>query len=127
MTEQEMKEIIDGYVAAYNAFDLDRLMTFFHRDIAFTNYAGDQVTAKAEGIDRFRELAELGGSLFASRSQVVDELTFGENTAKAVISFDGELAADLPNGMKAGHVLHFDGRSEFEFRDGLIWRLADFI
>lgn len=36
------------------------------------------------------------------------------------------LASDLSSGMKAGNTLELTGRSEFEFRDGKIFRLTDY-
>jgi hypothetical protein len=41
-------------------------------------------------------------------------------------SLEGILAADLPNGMKAGESMHLEGRSEFGFRDGRIDRITDY-
>lgn len=41
------------------------------------------------------------------------------------IDYEGVLASDLPNGMKAGETLRLNGRSEFTFRDGKIYRIAD--
>jgi hypothetical protein len=35
------------------------------------------------------------------------------------------LASDLPNGMKAGETLRLNGRSEFTFCDGKIYRIKD--
>jgi hypothetical protein len=41
------------------------------------------------------------------------------------IDFEGTLAIDLPNGMKAGEVIRTTGRTEFVFRDGLIQQITD--
>jgi hypothetical protein len=35
------------------------------------------------------------------------------------------VAKDLPNGLKKGEVLNLSGRSEFEFKDGAIFKLMD--
>ena len=42
------------------------------------------------------------------------------------IYYEGVLAVDFPNGMKAGKVLRLNGQSEFEFKDGKIYRITDF-
>ena len=42
------------------------------------------------------------------------------------IVYEGVLAVDLPNGMKAGEELRINGCSEFEFKDGKIYRITDF-
>lgn len=41
------------------------------------------------------------------------------------IDYEGVLAADLPNGMKAGEILRLNGKSEFTFRDEKIYRITD--
>ena len=41
------------------------------------------------------------------------------------VAYEGVLASDLPNGMKAGETLRLSGRSEFTFRDGKIYRITD--
>ena len=42
------------------------------------------------------------------------------------IAYRGELAVDLPNGMKAGEQLQLNGRSEFESDKGRLIKIADF-
>ena len=44
---------------------------------------------------------------------------------KVAIAFEGVLAADLPNSMKAGDTLRFNGSSEFEFKDEKLYTITD--
>jgi hypothetical protein len=67
MASSRQKEIIDGYVAAYNSFDVEALLQFVHRDVVFKNIAGVVVNATATGFDEFREMAEQSKSLFSAR------------------------------------------------------------
>jgi hypothetical protein len=43
----------------------------------------------------------------------------------ASIHYEAELAADLPDGMKAGERMDFKGTSEFMFKDGLLCSITD--
>jgi hypothetical protein len=51
---------------------------------------------------------------------------FEGEKATVDIAFEGILKADLPSGLKAGDGLKPEGRSVFEFQDGLIYRLIDY-
>lgn len=125
MTHQEQRALIDRYLAAYNAFDVEGMLTTVHPAVEFENVVGDRVTATASGAAAFRQLAERGAQLFVSRRQTVT--AFRSTNAGAVIDVDyeGVLASDLPNGMRAGETLRLAGRSEFAFADGRIARIRD--
>jgi hypothetical protein len=41
------------------------------------------------------------------------------------LKYEGILAQDLPNGIKFVSTINFNGRSQFSFKDGKIWRIAD--
>jgi hypothetical protein len=77
------------------------------------------------GAGDFRLLAEKSSELFRSRKQKI--LTFWSNADQASIAvvFEGVLASDLPYGVKAGETLRLNGRSEFTFCDGKIYRIKD--
>ena len=126
MDHDAKRSVIERYITAYNAFDVDGMMETIHDDIEFKNVSGGVVTAAASGAREFRELAEQSKGLFTSREQVIR--TFESHGDKAVIqvAYEAVLATDLPNGMKAGETLRLDGRSEFVFRDGQISQLADY-
>jgi ketosteroid isomerase-like protein len=42
------------------------------------------------------------------------------------IKFEAIVAVDLPNGMKAGDHFNMEGKSIFKFRNGKLWRIADY-
>lgn len=120
------KAIVEGYIAAYNALDVKAMLGFLHLEIVFKNVAGGEVNATATGIDEFREMAEQSKSLFASRLQVIASFDSSEDTARVGIKYKAVLAADLPNGMKAGDTLHLNGTSVFKFRDDKLYRITDY-
>jgi len=125
MDEDEKRSLVECYLAAYNAFDIDGMMAVIHPDIEFKNVSGGQVNATTSVSGDFRLLAEKSSELFRSRKQKI--LTFWSNADQAsiAVAFEGVLASDLPNGMKAGETLRLNGRSEFTFCDGKIYRIKD--
>ncbi|MGV8078923.1 MAG: nuclear transport factor 2 family protein [Syntrophales bacterium] len=125
MTAKEIQVLIERYIAAYNAFDVEGMMALMHPDVLFRNVAGGTVTAEADGIGALRVLAVQSKGLFASRRQEIANLSIEGDRASASVDFEGVLALDVPGGPKAGDTLSLSGRSEFEFRDGLFYRIID--
>lgn len=125
MTDQEKRALIDRYLDAYNAFDVEGMMVTLHSAVAFENVSGGEVTASASGADAFRRLAEQATALFSSRRQTVTAFDPRGAGASVEVDYEGTLAADLPNGPSAGETLRLTGRSEFAFEDGRIIRITD--
>jgi hypothetical protein len=126
MNESEKRVLVDSYVAAYNALDVEGMLATVHPEVEFRNVAGGEVDASASGIEALRRLAECSKELFSSRHQEITDFRIEGAIAVATIRFEGVLSADLPNGMKAGDLMRLEGRSEFGFRDGRIDRITDF-
>jgi ketosteroid isomerase-like protein len=125
MDENGKRSLIESYLAAYNASDIDGIMAVIHPEIEFKNVSGGEVNATASGEDEFRHLAEKSKELFRSRKQtIINSLSTSDQTTIEV-AFEGVLASDNPNGMRAGETLRLNGRSEFRFRDGKICRIID--
>jgi len=101
-------------------------MATIHPEIEFQNVLGGQITARAAGAEEFRQLAEQATALFTSRCQTITAFSASETGAAVDIAYEGVLAQDLPNGLKAGQMLKLSGRSQFEFKDGKISRLVDY-
>lgn len=57
MNKEEKHVLIDRYLAAYNAFDIDGMMEVIHSDIEFENISGGKGNATASGTVEFRKLA----------------------------------------------------------------------
>lgn len=126
MNTDEKRALIDQYIVAYNRLDVDDMLAVLHAKVEFRNVSGGEVNASASGAEEFRRLAEQSKGLFASRHQEITRFQSDGNTAAVDIRYEGVLASDLPNGMKAGETLQLQGRSEFGFRDGRIDRITDF-
>ncbi|WP_363796546.1 nuclear transport factor 2 family protein [Lysobacter firmicutimachus] len=125
MDAAQARALIERYIAAYNAFDIDGMLATLAPQLRFENWSGGQLTAEADGIEAFRVLAEQGAQLFAQREQRVLDLRLDSARAEADISYRGRLALDLPGGPPAGTVLELQGTSEFGFADGRIARIVD--
>lgn len=125
MQQDEMKKLIDSYIQAYNSFDIDGMLLHMHEEVSFRNISNGQVTLSTDGISELRTAAEQAGNIFKSRCQTVTDYQFSGDTATIQIDYAGELAADIPDGPKAGDIIKLKGRSEFIFKDGSIIKLTD--
>jgi ketosteroid isomerase-like protein len=125
MNPAEMRDLIQQYIDAYNCFDVEGMLATVHPEVEFRNVSKGEVTAAAMGIDALRSLAEESKMLFSEREQTVSAFDSGDDCANASVGFRAMLACDLPNGMKKGQELRLTGRSEFRFRDGMIFQITD--
>jgi len=125
MKQEEIKQAIDLYIDAYNNFDIDAMIRVLALDIRFENVSGSEVNAKASGKAEFEALARQSAQLFASRKQTVKTIKIEGDSAIVEIEFEGVLAHDLPNGLKAGQTLTLKGTTEFMFTNGFISSIVD--
>jgi len=125
MSEARQQELIERYLAAYNAFDIEAMLAQLEPDIRFENFAGGQLTAESSGIAAFRQLAEQSKGLFSEREQRVTALAREGELLVADIAWRGRLAADVPGGPPAGTLLEMKGRSEFAFGEAGILKIVD--
>jgi hypothetical protein len=129
MIEARQKDLIDRYLAAYKAFDIEAMLAQLDPAIRFENYSGGQLTADATGIDAFRRLAEESKGLFSEREQrvtsLVQRVTQSGATVVAEIAWRGRIAAGIQGGPPAGTLLEMSGRSEFDFGPGGITKIVD--
>lgn len=120
-----MPDVIARYIDAYNRRDADAMLACLAGTVRFENRAGGQVTATAADRAAFAAMARAGVAAFAERRQTVLHAITVADTTLAEIDYAATVAADLPNGWKAGQRLAFRGASLFRVRDGLIDRLID--
>lgn len=125
MSHRDQQVLIERYLAAYNAFDIEGMLALLSTDVRFENHSNGQLGVATDGIDAFRKLAEQSRSLFAEREQRITGTTFDGHSATVQIAYRGVLAIDLPDGPTAGTVIELQGQSEFGFADGKICRIVD--
>jgi predicted ester cyclase len=111
MNDIARQQLIETYIAAYNRFDIDGMAAALSSDIRFDNFAGDVKTHETVGIDAFRTLAQASTAMFSQREQSVLALQFDPDEVIATIVFSGTLAADIPDGPKAGATVAMEGPS----------------
>lgn len=120
------EEIIRRYIDAYNARDMDTMLACVTEDVVFENISNTGKSLRLDGKLMMRQVAEVSGNAFAYRRQRLISLVTGENKAAAEIEFEARAAVNLPSGIKAGETVRVRGASFFEFRDGLLSRIADY-
>ena len=125
VSAMRQRELIERFIAAYNAFDIDGMVAHLSLDVRFENYSGDNLTVATNGITEFRQLAEQSKSLFSERAQRISSIQFDGGTAIVTIEYRGRFAVDVPDGPRAGEVIELRGTSEYSFRDGRIMKIID--
>lgn len=125
-TPTSQRETIEEYISAYNALDVERMLSFVHEDVEFQNITHSEVNAIAKGIDALQKMAEHSKSFFLSRKQSITSFETAGDTVTVGIKFQAVLAVDMPNGVKKGNTINLVGRSVFQFKDGKILRITDY-
>lgn len=120
-----MRALVDRYIDAYNRMNVDEMLLTVHPDVEFKNISDGVVNASTTGVSELRALALQSLPLFSERQQAIEAFQCEGSHAMATVAFRAVVANDLPNGLKSGQVLSLAGRSEFEFRNGAIWKITD--
>lgn len=118
-------EIVQRYIAAYNAQNVEAMLACLTDDVRFENLSDGTVTAATTGKEAFARLAGQSVGLFSEREQVVEGCIAAGPRVALRIRYSATVAADLPNGWRAGQQVGLQGASFFTLRDGLIAELAD--
>jgi ketosteroid isomerase-like protein len=125
MTNEEKKNLVENYVRAYNAFNVEEMLSGLHRDVIFKNISGGETTLDLKGIEAFRKQAETAVDFFSEREQKIKNFDFSEDDCQIEIDYRATLAIDLPNGLKTGEKIELKGKSVFRFADGKIVEIQD--
>jgi hypothetical protein len=125
MENQEIQNVIDTYIEAYNSFDIERMISVLHPDIDFKNFTNGEMDLHLEGKEAFRAQANKAATFFSQRKQTVTDMMITLETAEVAVDYFAVLAVDLPNGLLAGQSLDMKGTSTFSFKDQLIINMED--
>jgi hypothetical protein len=120
------KDILLGYIQAYNAKEVSTMLSFFDDACVFENVSGGKLTVCTEGKSELETLARRSVEAFASRAQKVTSITEGQGRIVAEIDYHGVLRADLSPELKAGSELRLRGVSVLEIAGEKIVRLTDY-
>jgi ketosteroid isomerase-like protein len=127
MTDQEKRDLVNRYLDAYNAFDVDGMVETLHPDVVLKNVSDGTADTTAAGVDEFRAMAEKAADLFATRTQTVTAYDVEDEGGLTIeVVYAGELAQDLPGDVEAGETVRIEGRSTFRFEDGQIAEIIDY-
>ncbi len=128
MSFGELPEVIQRYLNAYEAMDVDLLLSCLSDDIMFINISNHTEQMDLRGKDRFREVASQSAKAFESRRQDVTDVIADKETGRYAITilFRGILGVDMDEDMKAGYELVLKGVSFMTVKDGLISQITDF-
>ncbi|WP_046173622.1 nuclear transport factor 2 family protein [Domibacillus indicus] len=126
MSSKETREMIESYVEAYNSFDVEGMTRLLHNDILFRNFSSGRLDTETRGIQKFQELAENSSKMFSSRRQRITEFSDSGKNVEVHVDYEGILAVDFPNGLKAGDKIELKGKSVFEISEGKISLIEDY-
>ena len=121
----QLPDVVRSYIAAYNAKDVDAMLACLSEDVRFRNISDGKVTAETSDKSGFAELAQVGVTAFSRREQVVRNAISVDDLTLVQIDYSAIVAADLPNGWKAGERLAFQGASAFRVNGGKIVGITD--
>lgn len=119
------RTIVERFIAAYNAFDIEGMAALIAPSVAFKNVAGGRVNVETSGIEEFKALAKNSAGFFSVREQRITSFREEGERAFTEIIFTATTACDFPNGPSKGSEISVSGRSEYVFRDGLIAGITD--
>jgi hypothetical protein len=125
MNTEEKLSVIKTFVHAYNAFDIETMMSLLHPEFEFRHISSGRTSVIASSLNEYRDFIEYGAELFSSRKLTVMDIQEVNDRITAGIVYAGVLAVDLPDGLKAGDTLKHQGCHEYIFRDGMIYRVTD--
>jgi hypothetical protein len=121
----DKQDVIRRYIDAYNTFDIYLMLAFLHPDIRFKNLSNGEMNAQTLGKSEFESLARQSATLFKTRTHTVKSLEIIGDKATVEIDFTAVLAKALSNDLRAGDKLAIQGKTEFIFKDNLIWSIVD--
>ncbi|MCB2406777.1 nuclear transport factor 2 family protein [Hymenobacter lucidus] len=125
MDAAQQKQLVESYIEAYNGFDVAGMLRQLHEQVVFCNITNGEVDLTLTGKDSFRQQAEQALQYFSQREQRVTDWQIADNRVEVLLDYSAVAAMDFPNGLKAGDPLHLQGKSVFEFANGLIASITD--
>ncbi|MCR5887460.1 nuclear transport factor 2 family protein [Hymenobacter sp. J193] len=116
---------MQDYIEAYNRFDVDGMLRHLHENVVFRNISGGEVNLTTTGKESFRHQAEQARQYFSQREQRVTNWQVADHRMEVLIDYTGVAAIEFPNGLKPGDTLQLQGKTVFQFADGLISSIDD--
>ena len=121
----KLPEVISRYITAYNNLDVKEMLDCLTDDVEFQNISSGKMDTHTTSKEDFENLAKMGVTAFSSRKQSILNSISVSNITLVPVDYQAVVAAELPNGWKAGQELKFAGASAFEITDGKISKVID--
>lgn len=125
MESSQAKKLVTDYIEAYNRFDVTGMLAPLHEEVVFRNISGGEVNMTTTGKESFRQQAEQATQYFSQREQRITNWQLADNRVEVLIDYTGVAAIEFPNGLKPGDTLKLQGKSVFQFANGLISSIDD--
>lgn len=125
MDVAKQKQLVQDYIEAYNRFDVDGMLRHLHEEVVFRNISNGEVNLTLTGKEAFRQQAQQALQYFSQREQRVTDWQGADNRVEVLLDYSAVAAMEFPNGLKAGDTLQLQGKSVFQFADGLIVSIDD--
>jgi hypothetical protein len=125
MDNSARENLIQGYVQAYNEFDVDQMISYLDDEVRFVNIANGEINLSLIGRRAFWDQARQAADFFSQRTQTVISYDHRVEETEIDVQYHAVLAVDLPNGLQRGQVLNMKGKSIFRFKDEKISALTD--
>lgn len=118
-------QLVNEYIAAYNSFDLDLMLSNLADEIVFKNIVDGQANLSILGKSGFKEQALQAMAVFSERNLSVLDTKEDSNTVEVSIHYSGVLRIDIPQGGRKGDQVEIDGKSIFDIYEGKIYSIQD--
>ena len=125
MDAAKQKQLVQDYIEAYNRFDVDGMLRHLHENVVFRNISNGEVNLTLTGKEAFLQQAQQALQYFTQREQRVTDWQVADSRVEVLLDYTAVAAMDFPNGLKAGDTLQLQGKSVFQFADGLIISIDD--
>jgi ketosteroid isomerase-like protein len=119
------REIIRKYIAAYNRFDIETMLSDMDPGIKFEFISKGKTVLTISGLNDLKLQAEKSRQFFKERRQTIKSFNFKGNQVEIEIDYMAVSASDIPGGLKAGGKMEVKGKSVFTFKDNKIIELKD--
>lgn len=122
---EQLLQIIQNYVSAYNSFDVEGMIKDLHEDVIFKNILYGEVNLTTNGKTTFENQAYQAKQFFKTRQQTIIKTIIDDEFIEIDIDYQGVIAVNLPNGLKENDKIELRGKSIFKFIDDKIIEITD--
>lgn len=113
MDSAEKQQLVERYIAACNAFDVEAMLATLSADVLFHDFHDGQLTAQCSGREAFGKLSTQANAMFSECEQIITAMRETGDSLVVGIACHGTFAA----GVATGSMFERAGLLEFSFDD----------